>query len=381
MRLLEGMELQIRQSRQGKLVLAYVAMILMTGTLWVSNGQALGAVAGGVFFAMLLCLPAYLGVGSALASSVWTACVMLLVTHVAAYRANVALDTDWEPPTSETALNILGFAAALFASGVVAAVRYAMRTSKLTVEQIRSRQLREMTVEAKTLVQHDSKLRLIGFVVICGAVVSCFLATETQYISTPRLAATRFVFENIYEFEDKRGLAYTLASRTDARILSVTQTDATAEATLRVTTPAVPFELRKGEENSFAARRRWLSLPEADRKYVQTTLTLKMRRRGLTGWEVTNDEEEGDLVKIAAEGMKSGHIVPRNGIDRPRFNDFMALDAASRPTHPLILASLVLAVGLIGLGRRASQVISGIGMGLTPIAMFFLGALVVNRPL
>ena len=381
MRLLEEMELQMRQSNQGKQVLVYVAMILMTVVVWVANGQALGAVSGGVFFAMLLCLPAYLGVAGAVVSPVWTACAMLLVAEVAAYRANVALDRDWEPPTSETALNVVGFAAVLVATGLVAAVRSAMKHANLTIEEARLGQLRRLTAEASVLVQPESKLRLVGFAVICGAVVSCFLATETEVLGTARMAATRYVFDNIYEFEEKRGLAYTLASRTDARILSITEKDGTAEARLRVTTPAVPFEVRKGEENSFSARRRWLSIPEAERQYVQTTLTLKLRRRGLAGWEVTNDESDGDLLNLAAKGMKNGDLLAHNGMDRPRFNDFLALDAASRPTHPLILASLILAVGLIAFGRRASEVISGIGMGLTPIAMFLLGALVVNRPL
>lgn len=372
---LDALELHVSQAKRAKLALAYVAMLVLIAGLWVADGEWIGSVAGGVFFAMLVCLPAYVGVTSAPVSSIWTACSMVLAMHLGTYRNNFAFDMDWEPPHNETALNVIGFAAALLASGLVAALRSAAKERRQRTPAQSA--LRGMLQENRSLLLPTSKLRTVGFTIMCLAVLCSFLATETRFVSTPRLAATRYIFDNVYSFEERKGLAYTLASRTDAHIEAISRSGDKASAQVRIATPTIPFELRPGEAETTSARRRWLSLGDGERAYAETVLTLQMQRTGFAGWSVTNPEDEGDVMRIA----RTAPAATRRPDDSRRFlNTFMALDAASRPTHPLILASMILGIGFIGLGRTASQVLSGIAMSLTPIAMFLLGILAMSSP-
>ncbi len=338
----------------------YLAGLLMTAAIWLSQGTAIGSLAGGMFLGLAMSQKAFLGFKNKWADSFLQPIGFIAFVGLYFWKEHALMPADWEPARYYDAVGVMGL---LVGFGLAAAFNIARDPEKSATQGTPVAEIDESGEGTQEPVEMTKMRRIAtaigGLALLVGLVLNLSIS-RPYWISTSDIAIGRHIIVSILDYRSKDNLAYLLASLTQVSVQSKERDGDTVTARITVEVPVVPFPLTPDQANSRAAMRQYNSLPLEQKPYATLTGKLVLKEQGM-GWVVTQDTINADPV-VLSRAFRSGEL-ETHLLSRPIIpQNFMGIaDMASQPFNPLFI--MFYAIGLVVLLGGGSPVVIAITSG------------------
>lgn len=360
-------------------VAIYLACLLLTAAVWLSQGTVIGSLAGGMCFGFLISPKPFLGYKSQVVESLLSPIGFMAFIGLYFWKEHSLMPSDWEPARYYDAVGMVGLIIAFglsFAFGTVRDPSFGKELDPPTPEAQpeNSSAATAEADEAAPLTKMERGATAFAVLALVASLTLNLALLRPGWISTPDIALSRYIVKSIYGYKSKDHLAYVLAGMTEVSVQSRAADGDTVTAVLNVVTPVVPFDLKPEQANTMTALRKYNDLPLDQKPYATLTGKVVLQKSGL-GWVVSQETVDTDPVTLS-RAFRAGDLQVSK-LDHPTFpmNMFGIADFTSQPFNPLIIIAVGIMLVMLLIGRKpvgvavASVVV--LVMSYMPIALTF----------
>ena len=355
---------------KASVVITYLVTVLSLGSLWLSRGDYLGSMSGGLCFGLLFGFWAFMEpknkwVKSEFVTSITSVLVLMMMAFLAYWKDNTLMPSNWEPQRAQDAVGMLGF---FLAIGIQGTFEWA-RTPQEEIDRIDAAEKEKSTkaIEGESSKKHDAApkwLIAVAASLLAINILTIISLSFPQWLSTPSVAVSRYIASDIYAFKYKSGLAYHLAGNTHVNIASIEIQDSEIKALLHVKTEVAPFLNNGKQANSHEALKQYFNIDQKDRMVVEIDGEVKFEPSGISGWKVNHSDFDLDPVVLANKyNNGSLKVVKNQPYSEFSLNMFGMFDFILMPFNAISLLTLLFAIPALII-RTRNLVVFGIVNGI-----------------
>lgn len=277
------------------LATAYVLLVVLSGSIWLTRGTLVGSVAGGLFFGLMMSPKSFIEYQRTLVEMILQPLLFMAAIGFSFWKEQVLMPDTWEPAFYQDGVGVIACIGGLV---IAFSVKFARKSE---VEQETENQVVEAEIESEEEEPQSKYLGLakaLSYTAIFIAFVLMLSAVRPDWIGSSSQAIAHYVLE-ITGSADKKNLARVLAANTEVKVVSVSKVGDGLEAKLVATVPVVPFEINEEEINSRAAERKYWALAREERQSVGVEGHLFLERSGIAGWKVVQSSLLIDPVQLS----------------------------------------------------------------------------------